>query len=79
MTHPNIHGGWAKAAYSRGETYLACSLCGQRKHPRHQAGPIEAEPQMPTVRLVNLFLAAVVLWMFLIGWGLSLMQEAGLL
>ena len=78
MTHPNIHGGWARAAYSRGESYLACTLCGQPKHPRRQAGPREAEPQMPVVRLVNYFLSAVVLWMFVIGWGLTLIEEAGL-
>jgi hypothetical protein len=43
---------------------------------RMQAGPIEAEPQMPFVRLVNLFLSAVALWLVIIGWGLSLIGGA---
>jgi hypothetical protein len=43
---------------------------------RMQAGPIEAEPQMPFVRLVNLFLSMTVLWLVVIGWGLSLIGGA---
>ena len=38
---------------------------------RMQAGPIEAEPQMPFVRLANYALSALALWMVLIAWVLS--------
>jgi hypothetical protein len=43
---------------------------------RMQAGPIEAEPQMPFVRLLNYFLSMTLLWLVVIGWGLSLIGGA---
>jgi hypothetical protein len=43
---------------------------------RMQAGPIEAEPQMPFVRLANYFLSMTILWLVVIGWGLSLIGGA---
>jgi hypothetical protein len=40
---------------------------------RMQAGPIEGRaPQMPFVRLLNYFLSMTILWLVIIGWGLSL-------
>ena len=35
MTHSaRQHSGWATAAKRRGEQYIACSTCGQPRHPR---------------------------------------------
>lgn len=35
------HAGYATQASRRGETYIACSTCGNRAHPRQQATPPE--------------------------------------
>jgi hypothetical protein len=32
--HSKQHGGWARQATRRGETFVGCSTCGQRPHPR---------------------------------------------
>jgi len=50
-----------------------CTRCG-RAHlfPRYQAAPPSLEPQMPLVRLANLFLASVALWLVIGVWALTL-------
>ncbi len=40
MAHHHAHGGYARAAQRRNESYAMCLTCGQRAH-RFQAKPIE--------------------------------------
>lgn len=75
MTHSTkAHGGYATAGRRRGETYLQCNVCGQRAHPRFQAGPRELEPAIPLVRFANVLLASVLLWLGIIAFGLSVLS-----
>jgi len=66
--HPSEH---------RVMTFKFCKRCGRiHGFPRYQAAPPSLEPQMPLVRLANLFLASVALWLSIGAWVLSLIGGA---
>jgi hypothetical protein len=75
MSHARTHGGHAVAAKRRGEEWLTCT-CTTHARPYRQASPYQEPPAIPAVRFVNIFLSAVLLWLVVIGWGLSLIGGA---